>query len=162
MSKDFTKLHQFLRQESVLTLSTHDNEGDWSAPVLYVADIVQDPFTLYFLSSTNSRHVKALAEADRAAASIYSDYTGQWQSICGAQMQVRISVLNKAETEKAKQVYFDRFPEIKALINDPKTKQEQLIGAAFAKSFFYRADPSFVRFINNSDSFAGRTEWHFA
>ena len=27
MSKDINKLHQFLHQESVLTLSTHDAEG---------------------------------------------------------------------------------------------------------------------------------------
>tara|TARA_B100000768_G_scaffold78894_1_gene75018 strand:+ start:1377 stop:1865 length:489 start_codon:yes stop_codon:yes gene_type:complete len=161
MSKDVTKLHQFLHHESVLTLSTHDSQGDWSAPVLYVADATQDPFTLYFLSSANSRHIKALAEGDTTAASIYSDYTGQWQSIRGAQMQVGITQVDQDETAAIEALYFGRFPEIKALIDNPQTKQEQLIGAAFSKSFFYRVVPSFVRFTNNSDSFAGRVEWQF-
>lgn len=161
MSKDTTKLHQFLHHESVLTLSTHDSEGDWSAPVLYVADTTQAPFSLYFLSSANSRHTKALSEGILTAASIYSDYTGQWQSIRGAQMQVTITQVDESKTAPIEALYFSRFPDIKTLIDNPQTKQEQLIGAAFAKSFFYKVTPSFVRFTNNSDSFAGRSEWRF-
>jgi uncharacterized protein YhbP (UPF0306 family) len=161
MSKDINKLHQFLHQESVLTLSTHDAEGDWSAPVLYVADTAQDQITLYFLSSANSRHTSALTEGDVAAASIYSNYNGQWQSIRGAQIKVSITRVDDAETGSIEALYFSRFPEIKALIDNPQTKQERLIGAAFSKSFFYRAAPSFIRLTNNSDSFAGRTEWQF-
>jgi len=161
MSKDINKLHQFLHQESVLTLSTHDAEGDWSAPVLYVADTAQDQITLYFLSSANSRHTSALTEGDVAAASIYSNYNGQWQSIRGAQIQVSITRVDDADSGPIEALYFSRFPEIKALIDNPQTKQEKLIGAAFAKSFFYRAAPSFIRLTNNADSFAGRTEWQF-
>ena len=41
----------------------------------------------------------------------------------------------------------------------PQTQQETLIGAAFGRSHFYRVTPSFIRFTNNGDSFAGRTEW---
>ena len=116
MSKDVTKLHQFLHHESVLTLSTHDSQGDWSAPVLYVADTTQDRFTLYFLSSANSRHIKALADGRYVPrVSVYSDYTGQWQSIRGAQMQVAIMQVDEHETAAIEALYFGRFPEIKAL-----------------------------------------------
>ena len=161
MSKEINKLYQFLHQESVLTLSTHDAEGAWSAPVLYVADTTQVQIALYFLSSSNSRHITALAEGDVSAASIYSNYDGQWQSIRGAQIQISITRVDDAETGPIEALYFSRFPEIKALIDNPQTKQERLIGAAFAKSFFYRAAPSFIRLTNNADSFAGRTEWQF-
>ena len=116
MSKDVTKLHQFLHHESVLTLSTHDSQGDWSAPVLYVADTTQALFSLYFLSSANSRHTKALSEGDVTAASIYSDYTGQWQSIRGAQMQVTITQVDESKTAPIEALYFSRFPDIKTLI----------------------------------------------
>lgn len=136
MSKEIKKLHQFLHQESVLTLSTHDAEGDWSAPVLYVAETTQAQISLYFLSSANSRHITALTEGDVSAASIYSNYTGQWQSIRGAQIQVSIAQVDNAEAGPIETLYFSRFPEIKALIDNPQTKQERLIGAAFAKSFF--------------------------
>jgi hypothetical protein len=161
MSKEIKKLHQFLHQESVLTLSTHDAEGDWSAPVLYVAETTQAQINLYFLSSADSRHITALTEGDVSAASIYSNYTGQWQSIRGAQIQVSIAQVDDAEAGPIEALYFSRFPEIKALIDHPQTKQERLIGEAFAKSFFYRAAPSFIRLTNNADSFAGRTEWQF-
>ena len=66
-----------------------------------------------------------------------------------------------AEKDRASiaEVYFSRFPEIEALIDNPQTKQEKLIGAAFGRSNFYRVTPSFIRYTNNGDSFAGRTEW---
>ena len=154
---DVTRLHQFLQGESVLTLAMSDVLGPWAASVLYVADLESDPFALYFLSSANSRHIKGLPANGSAAGAVYSDYSGNWQSICGAQIQATITqVENK---DKAAQLYFARFPEIKALIDNPTTDQERLIGAAFGRSNFYRVAPSFVRLTNNGDSFAGRTEW---
>lgn len=159
MSKDQTKLKAFLQAESVLTLATGDACGPWSAPVLYVADFGTEPFVLYFLSSANSRHIKSLPLDGAAAVSIYSDYDGHWQSIRGA--QIHGSIDQVAETERAviAEAYFARFPEIAGLIDSPQTEQEKLIGAAFGRTHFYRVTPSFVRFTNNGDSFAGRTEW---
>jgi uncharacterized protein YhbP (UPF0306 family) len=155
--KDFTKLHQFLNAESVLTIATSDACGPWSAPVLYVTDTSAEPFALYFLSSANSRHIKSIPANGSAAVSIYSDYTGDWQSICGAQIYCTISKVD--DKDRIADLYFARFPEVWSLIDSPKTEQERLIGSAFAKSNFYRVTPSFIRFTNNGDSFAGRTEW---
>ena len=162
MSKDFSKLHKFLQDETVITISTSDSNSPWSAPVLYVADTSLSPFVLYFLSSSNSRHIKGLPHDGVVAASIYSDYRGNWQSICGAQMSVSIRILPDGQESVAQDLYFSRFPEIKSLIDSPQSDQERLIGAAFGKSSFYRVEPLFARFTNNGDSFAGRTEWHFA
>jgi uncharacterized protein YhbP (UPF0306 family) len=154
---DVTRLHKFLQGESVLTLAMSDVCGPWAASVLYVADLESDPFALYFLSSENSRHIKGLPADGSAAVSVYSDYRGNWQSICGAQIQATIT---QAENkDKATQLYFGRFPEIKALIDNPTTDQECLIGSAFGRSNFYRVAPSLVRLTNNGDNFAGRTEW---
>lgn len=155
--KDFTKLHQFLNAESVLTIATSDACGPWSAPVLYVADTSEQPFALYFLSSANSRHIKSIPANGSAAVSIYSDYTGDWQSICGAQIHCTISKVD--DKDRVADLYFARFPEVLGLIDKPASDQERLIGSAFAKSNFYRVSPSFIRFTNNGDSFAGRTEW---
>ena len=158
-AKDFTKLHQFLNTESVLTIATSDACGPWSAPVLYVADTAEEPFSLYFLSSANSRHIKSIPANGSAAVSIYSDYTGDWQSIRGVQLHGTIVEIAEEDRASIAEAYFSRFPEIKALIDNPQTKQETLIGAAFERSNFYRVTPSFIRFTNNDDSFAGRTEW---
>ncbi len=157
--KDFTKLHEFLNAESVLTIATSDACGLWSAPVLYAADTTEQPFALYFLSSANSRHIKSIPASGSAAVSIYSDYRGDWQSICGAQIHGTIMQVAVERRASIAEAYFSRFPEIKVLIDNPKTQQETLIGAAFGRSHFYRVTPSFIRFTNNGDSFAGRTEW---
>lgn len=159
MSKDQTQLKAFLQAESVLTIATGDLCGPWSAPVLYVADISIDPVTLYFLSSANSRHIKSLSVGGVSAVSIYSDYDGNWQSIRGAQMHGVIEQVADLNKEQVADRYFDRFAEIKALIDNPQTEQERLIGSAFGRSCFYQFRPTFIRFTNNADSFAGRTEW---
>ena len=159
MSKDQSQLKAFLQAESVLTIATGDACGSWSAPVLFVADISAEPFVLYFLSSANSRHIKSLPVDGAAAVSIYSDYDGNWQSIRGAQIHGTIEQVADAERAAIAGSYFARFPEIQGLIDSPQTKQEELIGAAFGRSHFYCVIPSFVRFTNNGDSFAGRTEW---
>ena len=159
MSKDQTQLKAFLQAESVLTIATGDACGSWSAPVLFVADINAEPFVLYFLSSANSRHIKSLPVDGAAAVSIYSDYDGNWQSIRGAQIHGTIEQVADSERAAIAGSYFARFPEIQGLIDSPQTKQEELIGAAFGRSHFYCVTPSFVRFTNNGDSFAGRTEW---
>ena len=77
-------------------------------------------------------------------------------------MSVSIRILPDGQESVAQDLYFSRFPEIKSLIDSPQSDQERLIGAAFGKSSFYRVEPLFARFTNNGDSFAGRTEWHFA
>jgi uncharacterized protein YhbP (UPF0306 family) len=159
MSKDQTQLKAFLQAESVLTIATGDACGSWSAPVLYVADTSAEPFILYFLSSANSRHIKSLPLDGAAAVSIYSDYDGHWQSIRGAQIHGSIAQVTEEQRAAIAEAYFARYPEIAGLIDNPQTKQEELIGAAFGRSHFYRVTPSFVRFTNNGDSFAGRTEW---
>ena len=158
MSADTAALKTFLQRETVLTLSVNDDQGLWTAPVLYVAD---DDLNLYFLSATSTRHIASLPEDGRIAASIYSDYNGSWQSICGVQMQACVEQVDDADRAVAAARYFQRFAEINALIEKPANEQEQRIGTAFAKSHFYRVTPSFIRFTNNADGFSSRTEWRF-
>jgi len=158
MAADTSPLTAFLQAESVLTLSVNDDQGPWTAPVLYVVD---EDLTLYFLSSSSTRHIASLPEDGRIAASIYSDYKGDWLGICGVQMEADISQLDKADRVAAAARYFQRFPEVKALIDNPANDQEKRIGAAFAKSHFFRVTPTFLRFINNADGFSSRNEWRF-
>lgn len=161
MSENISKVHHFLQQESVLILSTQDEQGCWSAPVLYVADTRQEPPLLYFLSSEKSRHILSLKNTNVAAVAIHSTYQYQWQSICGLQIQARITEVSDDEKAAVQALYFKRFPEVKALIDQPANEQEKRIGQAYARSGFYRATPSFLRFINNREGFSSRTEWHF-
>ncbi|UVW36191.1 pyridoxamine 5'-phosphate oxidase family protein [SAR92 clade bacterium H455] len=158
MAADTAPLKAFLQAESVLTLSVNDDQGPWTAPVLYVAD---EDLNLYFLSSSSTRHIASLPEDNRIAASIYSDYKGDWLGICGVQMEAHISQVDETDRAAAAARYFQRFPEVKALIDNPANEQEQRIGAAFGKSHFFRVTPTCVRFINNADGFSSRNEWRF-
>lgn len=158
MAADTSPLKAFLQSESVLTLSVNDDQGPWTAPVLYVAD---EDLNLYFLSASSTRHIASLPEDGRIGASIYSDYKGDWLGICGVQMEGDISQLDKADRVAAAARYFQRFPEVKALIDNPANDQEKRIGAAFAKSHFFRVTPTYLRFINNADGFSSRNEWRF-
>ena len=155
---DTAPLKAFLQSETVLTLSINDEKGPWTAPVLYVAD---EDLNLYFLSSSSTRHIASLPEDGGIAASIYSDYNGNWLAICGVQMEADISQVSDADRAAAAARYFQRFPEVKALIDNPANEQEKRIGAAFGKSHFFRLTPTFLRFINNADGFSSRNEWHF-
>ena len=158
MAADTSPLKAFLQSESVLTLSVNDDQGPWAAPVLYVAD---EDLNLYVLSSSSTRHIASLPGDGRIGASIYSDYKGDWLGICGVQMEADISQLDEADRVAAAARYFQRFPEVKALIDNPANDQEKRIGAAFAKSHFFRVKPTFLRFINNADGFSSRNEWRF-
>jgi uncharacterized protein YhbP (UPF0306 family) len=158
MAADTSPLKAFLQSESVLTLSVNDDQGPWTAPVLYVAD---EDLNLYFLSSSSTRHIASLSEDGCIAASIYSDYKGDWLGICGVQMAADISQVEETDRAAAAARYFKRYPEVKALIDNPANEQEKRIGAAFGKSHFFRVTPTFLRFINNADGFSSRNEWRF-
>ncbi|MDG1082215.1 MAG: pyridoxamine 5'-phosphate oxidase family protein [Porticoccaceae bacterium] len=158
MAADTSPLKAFLHSESVLTLSVNDDQGPWTAPVLYVAD---EDLNLYFLSSSSTRHIASLPEDGCIAASIYSDYKGDWLGISGVQMAADISQVEETGRAAAAARYFKRYPEVKALIDNPANEQEKRIGAAFGKSHFFRVTPTFLRFINNADGFSSRNEWRF-
>ena len=159
--KDFTKLHEFLNAESVLTIATSDACGPWSAPVLYVADTSEEPFALYFLSSANSRHIKNLPLNASAAGSIYASYKADWQAIQGIQMHGAVVEVDPQEQDLWQASYFARFPEVASMINSPASEKEQNIAKAFEKSGKYRFTPRFIRVTDNSNQFASKNEWTF-
>jgi len=134
MAADTAPLKAFLQLESVLTLSVNDEQGPWTAPVLYVAD---EDLNLYFLSSSSTRHIASLPEDGRIAASIYSDYKGDWLGICGVQMEADISQVDEAHRAAAAARYFQRFPEVKALIDNPANDQEKRMVRPLVRVIFF-------------------------
>ena len=162
MSKPEAEFWDILQLESVLTLATADVCGSWSAPVLYVADWLKDRPALYFLSSPSSRHIMYLPPNGAASASIYVDYTGDWQAIRGLQMQGFIGRVPDEGRVAWEAAYFARFPEISGIIHQPKNDREKKMAAVFQKSGYYIFNPTYIRSTDNSDQFASRREWHFS
>ena len=151
-----------LQSESVLTLATADNGGSWSAPVLYVAELLNDRPILYFLSSPKSRHINNLPANGAAAASVYANYCGDWQAIKGLQMEGFISAVGQEDRTHWQSLYFACFPEVAEIINSPQSEQQQKIASAFAKVGYYRFSPSRICATDNSQQFASRQQWNFS
>jgi len=162
MSKPESAFWDILQSQSVLTLAMADSCGSWSAPVLYVAEWLQDRPVLYFLSSPSSRHIKNLPANGAAAASVYANYSGDWQAIRGLQMQGYIDQVRDVDRAHWQSLYFARFPEVAEIINNPQSEQQQKIASAFAKVGYYRFVPSDIRLTDNSQQFASRQQWDFS
>jgi len=162
MSKPESAFWDILQSQSVLTLAMADNCGSWSAPVLYVAEWLQNRPVLYFLSSPSSRHISNLPANGAAAASVYADYSGDWQAIRGLQMQGYIDQVREVDRVHWQSLYFARFPEVSDIIHNPNNEREQKLAAAFKTSGYYSFNPRFIRSTDNSDQFANRREWHFS
>jgi len=162
MSKRELAFWNLLQSESVLTLAMADSGGSWSAPVLYVAELLNDRPVLYFLSSPNSRHIKNLLPNGAAAASVYANYCGDWQAIRGLQMEGFISVVGQEDSAHWQSLYFARFPEVAEIINSPQSEQQQKISVAFAKAGYYCFSPSRICATDNSQQFASRQQWDFS
>jgi uncharacterized protein YhbP (UPF0306 family) len=161
MSSDTSQLYPFLEAQSVLTLAIDDEDGLWSAPVLYAVEIANHRPYLHYLSSSSSRHSRCLSEKSTFAASIYAPYQDNWQAIKGLQMQGQVTQLLDDQRSEFEALYFARFPEILTIIDSPSTEQEAKIAKAFKKSAYYRFSPTYIRMTDNSDSFANRKEWFF-
>ncbi|MBI5644534.1 pyridoxamine 5'-phosphate oxidase family protein [Candidatus Kaiserbacteria bacterium] len=56
----------------LMTLATQDAEGPWAASVIFVAD---KDFNIYWMSKSDARHSRAIAEGGKVAVAI----TASWQ-----------------------------------------------------------------------------------
>ena len=135
----------YLVSRSVATLSTAGPEGPWAAAVFFASS----GFTLYFLSSPESRHCRNLSRDPRVAAAIHQD-TSDWRAIKGVQLEGTASELAGEERAEAQRIYGRKFP----LIASPPP----LIDAALSRIRWYRLVPSRLYFLDNAAGFAHREE----
>ena len=95
-----------IESQSVLTLSTNDETGPWSAPVYFVCM----GGIFYFFSSPQSRHIRQALQSKRAAGSIFSQ-SDTWESIRGIQMAGKFRpVCSPVRSLKVIAIYLKRFP----------------------------------------------------
>jgi uncharacterized protein YhbP (UPF0306 family) len=94
----------FLESHRCMTLATTGSEGLWAATVFYV----NDGFQLYFLSFSDTRHVRNLMEAGRVAATIGDD-TGLWERIGGVQLEGTADIAAEAERPAVLRAFAQRY-----------------------------------------------------
>ena len=142
------KVLSYLHDHNVATLATASDNDIWAAAVFYV----NDGYTLYFLSSPNSRHCLMFAKNPLVALTIQDD-SCDWSGIKGVQMEGIASGISGAEEEKARRLYGEKFPVVGKLAQAPAA-----IVKALAKVSWYKIVPCRLYFIDNSISLGHRDE----
>lgn len=139
---------EYLHDHNVMTLATHGPQGLWAAAVYYV----NDGFTLYFLSSPESRHSRNLAADPVVSATIQED-DGDWRNIKGIQLEGEASRAGGVEQSIAMTRYGLKFPVVGNLAQAPAE-----IIDAFRRVVWFKVVPSRLFFIDNSLGFGHRDE----
>lgn len=138
----------YLRDHRVITLATGDDSDLWASAVFYV----NDGFTIYFLSSPNSRHSQNLARIGRVAATIQEDYV-DWLDIKGIQLEGHATEIGGQTEQTARRLYAEKFPLVGTLAQAPAVLVE-----AMAKVRWYQLTPRRLFFIDNAARFGRRAE----
>ena len=139
---------EYLHEHRVATLASIGAEGPWAAAVFYA----NDGFTLYFLSSPESRHCANLQRDARVAATIQEDYF-DWRLIKGIQLEGTVELLSDKDEARARALYGGKFPLVGRIGAAPAA-----IVQALAKVRWYRLSPTRIYFIDNSAGFGKRRE----
>lgn len=96
---------EILRQQRIVTLSIHDAEGCWAAPVFFA----EDGFDLYYVSNPLSRHCRA-AETHPAGAAAVFNANSEWRKVQGLQMEGSLEILSADDEKQALKIYTRKFP----------------------------------------------------
>jgi uncharacterized protein YhbP (UPF0306 family) len=135
---------------TTMTLACTDEGGAWTARVYY-ARVRLD---LYFFSSTDSRHAKALERDPRAAASIYGLYTG-WKEIQGLQMEGAAGTVEGAlEQGRGLAAYLARYPFAKEFLPRPRELTDMMKKSGRISLYVFR--PERILYLNNEAGFGTR------
>jgi uncharacterized protein YhbP (UPF0306 family) len=87
-----------------IVLATHGPEGLWAAPVFYV----NEGFTLYFLSLSDTRHVRNIVSTGNVAATI-SDDVGIWERIGAIQLEGTAAVAPDSKHDDVRRAFRERY-----------------------------------------------------
>lgn len=135
---------KLLREETTLTLATVSEDGAPSAaPLFYIVD---DELSLYWLSSTSSRHSRNLLASHRAAATVYRS-ARSWREIRGVQLHGAVSKVTIPQRRAAiVKAYCERF------------KLGRVLRLAIRRSSLFVLQPEFFRYIDNARGLGGGFE----
>jgi uncharacterized protein YhbP (UPF0306 family) len=136
-----------LGEQTTLSLATTGEDGEaWVAPLFYIANILGEGPSLYWLSSQSSLHSLNLLRTPRAAATVYRN-AGNSKEIRGVQMRGPVSRVIEPERRRALiKTYCERF------------KLGTVFRLAICQSALYAFQPDFFRYIDNSISFGYKFE----
>ena len=142
--KQLEQIAALLHEQTTLSLATTGEDGEpCIAPLFYIVD---EQFSLYWLSSESSLHSQNLHRSPRAAATVYGS-AKSWREICGIQMRGPVSqVTEPVRRRSLVKAYCERF------------KLGRVFRLAIRQSTLYAFQPEFIRAIDNARGFGCKFE----
>jgi uncharacterized protein YhbP (UPF0306 family) len=130
----------YLDNRHCMSIATHGPEGLWAATVFYV----NAGFTLYFLSLSNTRHVRNI-EADPHVAATLSDEGETWPEIRGVQLEGTVARVESAdEYRRVMDLFGQRYPFARTSLWWSDMPRDLV-----AEQRLYRVEPSRVLFVDH-------------
>lgn len=137
-------VRKLLESQSAMTLATVDHAGVPDATPLFF--FPGDDLTLYWLSSTESRHSRNLSTNARVAVTVHAA-AERWEDIRGVQMEGTASeVSDQRKRSRIISQYRHRF------------RLGPLFSVVIAQSTLYQFRPSWIRYLDNSRGFGYQVE----
>ena len=147
-------LQPFLDHHSTLTLATVSPAGGAAAADLYFAS--DGSLKLFFLSESESRHAENIKVNPQVAATIHAQ-AWDWREIRGLQLEGACrKVTSPAERAAALARYARKFSFVGSLA---QAGVNAFLAKSIARHAVYQIIPSWIRWLDNSETFGHKEEW---
>jgi len=148
------KILDYIQSYNCMSLATSGEKYSQAATVFFA----NKGFTIYFLSTPNTRHTKNIAREGRVAVTINGDYY-HWKEIKGVQIEGKVHLITEAkENKEALDVYLKKFPYLFDLLSNNTSAD---IIKDIKEINWYVLEPIKVRYISNEPEFGRREEIYF-
>ncbi|MFI0742635.1 pyridoxamine 5'-phosphate oxidase [Streptomyces sp. NPDC021100] len=152
-----------LGAHTTLTLAYGDDEGPQACAVLYAVrnrppyepgspgeSGGDERISLVFVTSTTTRHGRALASGNARVAFTAQRDGQEWTALTGVQGRGTCRLLGGAERAAAWDAYRARFPYV---------ERSERLRQAMDRTELWELRPDWLRLIDNGRGFGHRTEW---
>ncbi|MFF4160488.1 pyridoxamine 5'-phosphate oxidase [Streptomyces sp. NPDC001678] len=153
------EIGEALDAHTTLTLAYVDEDGPQACAVLYAlsapyavepGESVPSLPTLLFVTSTTTRHGRALLAGDGRVAFTAQRDGQDWTSLTGVQGRGTCRLLEGADREAAWHAYSTRFPYV---------ERTDRLRQAMERTGLWELRPDWLRLVDNGRGFGHKTEW---
>ena len=147
-------IRQMLEAHNTISLATCRDDKPWVASLFFASD---RDLNLYFVSDYRTHHAGDIGDGADVFATVNTD-CAQWSEVKGLQISGFAKMVDGLERMSALRYYLLKFPDVKALFEAPKGKDEETIAQRLKSASMYRLEPRWIRLIDNSRWFGYKLE----
>ncbi len=147
-------IQQMLEAHNTISLATSRDGKPWAASVFFASD---KNLNLFFVSDDHTHHARDIGNGSAVVATANVD-CAQWSDVKGLQISGFAEPITGMERVGALQHYLLKFPDVKALFETPRGKDEETIARRLKSATLYRVKPRWIRLIDNSQWFGYKLE----